>query len=143
MGLIFTKGGLRSYDSSATTLLNWLKSLTLKLFKTNVTITVDSVAADLTICDFGGYADQPANDWTGPTLSANKNDVYALPNHTFSATGPGLPQTVYGAALFDAAGTLVAAQNHGGAGFPLTAAGYAYVVGAPNTVGLGQLAGAA
>lgn len=140
MSLIVTTDGLRSYDAASTTLLAWLNSLTLRLFKSVHTPAVTDHLADLgSECDFGGYAAQASNDWTGPVLSSNNNDKYTLPTHTFTATGAGLPQTVYNWGYTDAAGKLVMAQA-APAGSTLNNAGDAFSVSGP--VALGQLSGA-
>ena len=141
MALVVTTDGLRSFDASGSTLLAWLNSLTLHLFDNNHTVVVTDHLAALTEASFGGYASVATTGWTGPVLDGNNNDAYTLPAEVFTATGSGLPTTIYGAYFTDGAGKLVMAMNDPSP-FTMSASGYTYTVSAAGTVAFGQLSGA-
>lgn len=87
------------------------ENLTLKLYKTDVTPTATSVAADFTVCDFTGYSDLTLTrgSWTSPsTVSGNAETSYTATTFTNS----GASQTVYGYYVVGAtSGTLYWAEK--------------------------------
>jgi hypothetical protein len=81
----------------------------LHAFQNPVTPTNAIVLADLTECDFDGYAASAAITW-GAILNETDGTVYAPGGGIeFAATGSTTPNTVYGVYLTDSAGTTLLA----------------------------------
>lgn len=89
----------------ANALANYLNTLTLRLWVNNFTPVHGTLIGGFTEATFGGYAAQPTTNWGAAAVNSGGLNTDTLDLvHTFTATGPPLPQTVYGAYLTDAAG---------------------------------------
>jgi len=86
-------------------------TLTIHLFSNNVTVSDTTVIANLTECTFGGYAAQTIGPWTAPASDGGNGAYTQAPLVTWTPTGSGLPQNVYGYYVTDAGGNLRWAQN--------------------------------
>ncbi len=86
--------------------LNYLNTLTLRLFKNDYTPTVDSVVGDFTVADFPGYAGITLNDFGASYGNTAKNAESDTGVHTFTCTGApsGGVQHIYGWYTVDGAG---------------------------------------
>ena len=73
-------------------------------------------------CDFAGYRSQTINDWGSAAMSGIAARSVAG-TYTFTATGSGLPQSVYGIFVLNKTGQLLYAEECPSGPVPLTAAG--------------------
>lgn len=83
----------------------------IRLFVNDITPTHDTVTGDFVEASFGGYA---SGDISGSgTISENGSDEATLtfPTFTNTATGSGLPQSVYGYYVTDVGGALLWAER--------------------------------
>lgn len=78
----------------------------LHLFTNNYTPVAGSVLANFTEATFVGYASAIVGAWAAPSTSGGRASSQP-PVITFTAPGGGLPQTVYGYYVTDAASTIV------------------------------------
>jgi hypothetical protein len=84
---------------------NFLNSLFLRLWVNAFTPGHATPLGAFTEASFGGYGPQSTTNWGPPAVNSSSVNVDTLDMvHTFTATGPPLPQTVVGAYLTDAAG---------------------------------------
>ena len=108
--------------------VNRLQGGTLRLFIANhVPVQGDAAATYAAIeASFGGYAAIVTNGW-GAVFNNGSNVAETDEGlRTFTATGAGLPTTVYGVYFLDAAGLLVFAELDPGGGVLLSVAGDTY-----------------
>jgi len=82
-----------------------LKGAKLMLFVGNVAFEHDTLLADLTACDFDGYALSAAITWALPSFDEVGNRVLLGDQKTFTCTGEVAVNNVAGAAIVDGAGT--------------------------------------
>ena len=90
-----------------------LTSAILALYANNVVLARTTVKADLTLANFDGYSQFTLGSWRQPYTDL-AGDIVISPSvpATFSCTGQGTINTVYGAAVLDSTGaTLLAAQE--------------------------------
>lgn len=101
-----------------------LQNCTLHLYTTNRTwLTTDDTAQATAIeATFGGYASQTITDWGAATISGSVGQTQAG-IYVFTASGSGLPQTVYGVYVLDAGGNLLYVEVNPTGGVTLSAAG--------------------
>lgn len=105
----------------------YLNSCSLRLFVNNhAPVHGDTVAA-YTEASFAGYAALTPLSFGAPSVDGTGKGTIADASHTWTATGAGLPQTVYGYYVTDPDGSLVYAEANGG-GFIIGAAGVSYSV---------------
>lgn len=82
----------------------------LKLGKTNVSITQDTILADLTVCDFTGYADLTLTAIGTPFLDPTNGTVTLTAAHTFAVGAtPTIFNDVFNWWIVDSAGVLLCA----------------------------------
>src|SRR6266699_4745360 len=76
----------------------YLRHLTLRLFKNNITPAAGSVFTDFTEADFPGYAAQSLNDFSDPFINSDLESESDSAVHTFLCTGTpsGGSQTIFG-----------------------------------------------
>lgn len=84
---------------------------TLKLFKNNPVITAASVAGDFTEAAFGGYGSAGIAGTGSVTLNGSNEAQLVFPTVTFTATGGGLPEDIYGYYVLDTGGNLLWAET--------------------------------
>ena len=98
-------------EVDATPAKGLLDAMTVKLFKSNAAITKDTKLADLTECDFDGYAASAAIVWNAAgTNTSGKADVMGDMKY-FAYSGDGsVPNMVYGYGLVDSDGVLAGAE---------------------------------
>jgi hypothetical protein len=104
-----------------------LLNATLHLYVSNYTPVLADVAATYNAIEaaFGGYAAQTITDWgAAATVSAKAKTVAG--NYTFTASGTGLPATVYGIYVLDASGNLLYAEKNPTGGVTLSSAGHTF-----------------
>lgn len=96
------------------------------LFASNYTPQDTDVAAtyDAIKATFGGYAEQTCSGWSAAFTNGDGQAETDEAIHTFTATGAGLPETIYGVYYLDAAGLLVYAELFETGGITLSAAGH-------------------
>lgn len=104
-------------------MLGW----TLHLFVNDVTPTDVFTNANVTEATFAGSAAQNLNAWgvayeNGDGIAEIDEDV-----HVFTATGAGLPQTIYGYFIRDIDGLYIAGER-AATPFVMNAAGLSYIV---------------
>lgn len=83
------------------------------LFKAPAVISVTTVLADLTECDYTGYVRQAITAWNNPGFDSQNRAVIQSPTTMqFQQTGPPylIDNTVYGCFLLDTNGFLAFAQ---------------------------------
>lgn len=104
-----------------------LASCSLAAFTSNHTPVSTDVAATYTAIEasFGGYARKTVNDWAASTVTSNIAKSVAG-NYTWTATGTGLPVTIYGIFTLDGSGGLLYAELIPTGGVTLTAAGHTF-----------------
>lgn len=78
---------------------------TLRLFKNPLTPTRETLLADITPCDFSGYAPKTTMGWLSPYSDVDGSAIVYGESHTFVANASTIGNTVYGCYLTDAAGT--------------------------------------
>jgi hypothetical protein len=83
-----------------------LFNCTLVLFKTAITLTKNTVFADLTVADFVGYAPVTAIAFGTPYIDQLGNARMDAPSVDFQMTADTTPNTIYGWALLDSAGAV-------------------------------------
>jgi hypothetical protein len=79
----------------------------LHLFKNNITPTKNSVVGDFVSADFTGYAPLTPLSTQAPYLDQNGNAALTSPVYQFLETGVVITNTVYGAYVTNAAGTVL------------------------------------
>lgn len=102
-------------SASEDRLLGWMlntansSNQTLKLFKTNVTVSASTVVGDLTEADFSGYSAKTLTrgSWTVTQVSSKASASYS--DQTFTASSGS--QTLYGYYIVDNSGNLLWAEN--------------------------------
>jgi len=142
MAGVLTTAGIRSLGVFNGTVQNWLKSLTLRLYVNPHSPAVGDGSGAYTQASFPGYAPFAWTTWGAPVLDANNNDQYTAPDATFTCSGGGAVQNVYGYYATDGGGAVVFAEDNGlSGGRPMLNAGDAYII-AGNFYS-GQLAGPA
>jgi hypothetical protein len=89
-----------------------LQGGTLRLFASNHTpISTDTLSTYSAIqASFGGYAGIACSSWGASSTNAANEAETDETVRTFTATGSGLPQTIYGAYYVDANGALAYAE---------------------------------
>lgn len=110
-------------------LLPYLNLCTLGLFVSNHTPVVADTKATYTAIEatFAGYAQVAITTFVSLGIDGNGNEQIQATAVVFTASGSGLPQTVYGYFLFDAANKVIAAELDP-APFTLTSGGDTYTV---------------
>jgi hypothetical protein len=118
---------LQSVLDAATGVGGKLHSATLHLFVTNHANNAADTAATYNAIEAtaGGYASQTITDWGASTIASNIATSTAGV-YTFTFTGSGLPFTIYGAYVLDAATGLIYADLVATGGVTITAAGQTY-----------------
>lgn len=109
-GLWVQNGGMKQ---TAIAMHTYLALSTMDLFMNAVSVNPNTVAADLDVAVFTGYAQQVYTTTPTPVtdLTSGGFSIY-LPSNVFTCTtAPGTPVTIYGCYLRDAAGNLIAAAN--------------------------------
>lgn len=120
-------------QTNAKTMLNLIKSgqLTgsiLRLFQNNYTPLDTDTAANFTQATFTGYAAITLNTWGTPfTNGSNKAEVDEI-IRTFTQTGVGVTNTVYGYYVTDGSGNLLWAERNPAGGVAMNAIGNTYTV---------------
>jgi hypothetical protein len=99
----------------------------LALFVSNHIPVIGDVIGTYTAIEaaFGGYAQQTITDWGAAVTVAAKAQTTAGV-YTFTATGAGLPTTVYGVFVTSSTGELLYAELNPTGGVTLSAAGHAF-----------------
>lgn len=102
-----------------------LLNATLHLYIANHTPVIGDVLADYTAIEaaFGGYSPQTITNWAAAITASAKAKTIAG-NYTFTATGAGLPVTVYGVYVLSATGELLYAELNPTGGITLSSAGH-------------------
>ncbi len=107
-----------------------LNGAILRLYTTNRTwlSTDDTAQATAIEATFGGYASSIITDWGSANVSGNIATTTAG-LYTFTASGSGLPQTVYGIFVCDSSGNLLYVEVNPTGGVTISAAGqqFSYV----------------
>lgn len=127
MAGVITKDGLASRAAYNGTDQQWLNSLTLKLFQNNWTPVETDVVAAASEATFTGYASQALNDFGAPFLNGNNHEEFDAGAHTFTQTGTGVTNTIYGYYAIDGAGKLCLAER-APASFAMDTTGKQYIV---------------
>lgn len=78
---------------------------TLRLYQNPLTPSRTTVLADLTPCNFSGYAPKTTMGWLTPYNDVDGSALVYGEDHSFVANASTVGNTVYGAYLTDAAGT--------------------------------------
>lgn len=99
-------------------------TITVKLFKNNITPTVSSVIGDFTEANFTGYSSQTLV-YSGSPVHDVANHVWYQPCTTLTWTmgTPGTTNSIYGCYLVDSGGRLRGCGRLDGAPAPMTTAG--------------------
>ena len=127
-GLILEQG-LTSLAVYNGTLIAWLKTLQLGLFKNNHAPTVTDTDVSYTAANFDGYALTAAiTTWTLSGFDANANLQYTNADITFTMTGSVTPNQIYGYYLYDGTHIVMAEANGVSGGVAMAGAGYTYTV---------------
>src|SRR5262249_57789454 len=107
----------------------WVGALSPRLYQNPQNPGGTGGGGEYTQSPFPGFSAQGWNDWGAPVLDPNNNDQYTAPDHTFTCSGGGTVQKVYGYYATDAAGTVVLAEDNGlPGGRPMLNSGDAYVI---------------
>jgi hypothetical protein len=117
---VFSKAALQSiFDGWPSGYGGW----TIRLFKNNLTPTVDNVAGDFTESTASGYAAQGFANTGGDTWDAtNKKWTRAYGTYTFTGTGVA-NENVYGFYVLDNTGAVILSKRFAGAPLVLGVAG--------------------
>lgn len=104
-----------------------LNGCLLALYTTDRTwlITDDTANATAIEAGFGGYAQQAITDWGAAVVSGNVATTTAGV-YTFTASGSGLPVTIYGVYVLDVNGNLLYVEKNPTGGVTLSAAGHSF-----------------
>lgn len=107
---------------------NELDNATLHLFKSNHANNQADTAATYNAieCTFGGYAAITLNSWSAAATNAGNKAETSETIRTFTATGAGLPESIYGVYILDSGGDLVFAELLDSGAFTLNAAGQVF-----------------
>lgn len=105
-----------------------LQGGTLRLFISNHTPVEGDTASTYNAIEasFGGYAALTLNGWITSFTNASNIAETDETLRTFTATGAGLPETVYGVYYLDPAGALAYAELNPGGGVLIAAAGQTF-----------------
>lgn len=98
------------------------------LYTNNYTPLETSVIGDFTEATFGGYSRVAVDAWGAAFWSSGGWAESDAALATFTATGAGLPVTVYGYFLLDAGGNVVGAERNPAGGVTLSTAGQVFPV---------------
>jgi len=125
VGVLSRTGKVRCLNSERT----YLNSLWVYLFTNDYTPTDASAFADFVFATAGGLGPQLIPPFGAGYLNGSNQGQVDAAALTWTTTGPGLPQTVYGYAVLDQTDNVVifSARAPGG-GFTFTAAGQSYSV---------------
>jgi hypothetical protein len=94
----------------------------LRLFKNDLNPTPTTLLADLTLCDFSGYANKTIATWNAPYIDASGAVVSLAGLEVFTCSGAGVSNSVYGAYYLDAGGALVWVARFDDAPVPMAVA---------------------
>lgn len=101
-------------------ILNPLDGARLKLFSNNVTITSDTVLADLNECTFSGYGVGTLTGWGAPAIQLDGSSASAPNEVSFTPTSAGGSGIIYGGYCTNNGGTkLLFAYNYATGGIVL------------------------
>lgn len=97
-------------------------------FVSNHTPVHGDVAATYTAIEatFGGYSRITLNSWSAAYVNASLEAQIDEAVRTWTATGSGLPQTIYGIFILSAGGTLLYVELNPTGGVTLSAAGHSF-----------------
>lgn len=101
-----------------------------RLFKVSHTVAHGDTVSSFTEADFTGYAAITLNAWPAASLDGSFNAISVHPDVTFSMTGTGTTNDIYGVYVTNAAGTqLIGAEENPLGVQHMNASGLTYVVG--------------
>jgi len=83
----------------------------LRLYKNELTPTVDSILADFTVANFTGYANKTIATWGTPYLDALGLATVLGGLQTWTCTDAVTPNQIYGCYYVDAGGELIFAER--------------------------------
>lgn len=101
---------------------------TLALYTSNHTPADGDTLSTYTAIEaaFGGYARITLNAWNAPALDSNNYASSTETVRTFTATGSGLPVSIYGVFVLDVNGALAYAELNPTGAVVLSAAGHSF-----------------
>lgn len=112
-----------------------LNGLTLKLFKSNTNPNGTETAGTFTEANFTGYASQALNTFPAFGLDGSNNAASTAGVYTFTQTGTGVTNDIYGYYCVTAGGLLVFSERDPNAPFAMNATGRVYQVNITMTGG--------
>lgn len=103
-------------------------SFTVRLFSNNFTPNHGMVPGDLTEANFDGYAPVASLNWGSVSLNGSFEAEATLASATFTQTGTGITNNIYGYWVTDSFGNFLWAERNPSAPVAMDAAGLNYVV---------------
>lgn len=100
----------------------------LRLFQNDITPDENTVIGDLTIADFGGYADIVVANWGDPLLNPDGVPEIVMPSQQFNASGVAPSNMIYGFYYVNVGGDLLLAGRFDAGPIPMGTALDALVV---------------